>query len=112
MKKGAPRKCWWIHWASLFRRPISRDSNRYFSPKRYRTRKIAEADERVARVIKVRGAFASAFGPHSYGAPGARLIGLRYVTVDRKQNARLLCEAVVDLSDKKLVHFEDTREEE
>lgn len=75
-------------------------------------RRIAERDERVAQAIKVRGAFASAFGPHSYGKPGARLIGLRYATVDRKQNARLLGEAVVDLSEQKLVHFEVTSEEE
>ena len=57
-------------------------------------------------------AFASAFGPHSYGKPGARLIGLRYATVDRKQNIRLLGEAVIDLSERKLVHFEDAHEEE
>jgi Cu2+-containing amine oxidase len=75
-------------------------------------RKIAEEDEQVARAIKVRGAFASAFGPHSYGLLGARLIGLRYATVDRKQNARLLGEAVVDLSEQKLVHFEVGSEEE
>jgi Cu2+-containing amine oxidase len=75
-------------------------------------RKIAEEYESVARAIRVRGAFASAFGPHSYGEPGARLIGLRYATVDRKQNVRLLAEAVVDLSEGKLAHFEDTREEE
>ncbi len=74
-------------------------------------RKIAEKDERVARATKIRGAFASAFGPHSYGETGTRLIGLRYAIVDRKQNARLLGEAVVDLSDRKLVHFEDTSEE-
>lgn len=75
-------------------------------------RKIAEEDERVARAIRVRGVFASAFGPHSYGKPGARLIGLRYATVDRKQNVRLLGEAVVDLSEQKLAHFGDTAEEE
>ena len=75
-------------------------------------RKIAEEDERVAGAVQVRGAFASAFGPHSYDRPGARLIGLRYATVDRKQNVRLLGEAVVDLSEGELVHFEDTREEE
>jgi hypothetical protein len=71
-------------------------------------RKIAEEDERVARAIRVSGSFASAFGPHSYGKPGARLIGLRYATVDRKHNARLLGEAIVDLSERKLVHFEVT----
>lgn len=74
-------------------------------------RKIAEEDERVAGASRVEGAFASAFGPHSSGERGARLVGLRYATVDRKQNARLLGEAVVDLSERKLVHFEDTREE-
>ena len=75
-------------------------------------RKIAEENEQVARAIKVRGAFASAFGPNIYGKPGARLIGLRYATVDRKQNVRLLGEAVVDLSEQKLVHFEATSQEE
>ena len=75
-------------------------------------RKIAEEDERVARATRVSGSFASAFGPHDYGKPGARLIGLRYATVDRKQNVRLLAEAVVDLSERKLVHFDDMHEEE
>jgi Cu2+-containing amine oxidase len=75
-------------------------------------RQIAEKDERVARAIRVRGAFASAFGPHTNGKPGARLIGLRYATVDRKENGRLLGEAVVDLSEQRLLHFEGTNEEE
>jgi hypothetical protein len=75
-------------------------------------RQIAEKDERVARAAHVRGAFASAFGPHSHGKRGARMVGLRYATVDRKQNVRLLGEAVVDLSERKLVHFENTQEEE
>jgi len=74
-------------------------------------RKIAEEDERVAGASREQGAFVGAFGPHSYGERGARLIGLRYATVDRKQNVRLLGEAVVDLSERRLVQFDDTREE-
>ena len=84
-----------------------------FLPKELReARQIAEKDERVARALRVRGAFASAFGPHPHGEPGARLIGLRYATVDRKQNVRLLGEAVVDLSEQKLLNFEDSPNEE
>ena len=73
-------------------------------------RDIAEKDERVAAAIRSRGTFASAFGPHDHGKPGARLVGLRYAAVDRK-NIRLLGEAVVDLSDLKLVNFETTQKE-
>ena len=74
-------------------------------------RKIADADERVYRITRVRGVFASAFGPHATGQRGARVIGLRYATVDRNRNARLLGEAVVDLSEQKLVRFDETRTE-
>jgi hypothetical protein len=74
-------------------------------------RKIAEADESVARAIRVRGVFASAFGPHVSGQPGARLIGLRYAAVDRNRSVQLLGEAVVDLSERRLVRFEETRRE-
>jgi Cu2+-containing amine oxidase len=84
----------------------------FLSKELQEARQIAEKDERVARAIRVRGAFASAFGPHSHGKPGARLVGLRYATVDRKQNVHLLGEAVVDLSEQKLVNFEDTSKEE
>ena len=73
--------------------------------------KIAEADEGVARVVRVRGAFASAFGPHASGQPGTRLLGLRYAAVDRHRNIQLLGEAVVDLSERRLVRFEETRRE-
>ena len=74
-------------------------------------RKIAEADESVSRAVRVRGVFASAFGPHVNGDPGGRLIGLRYATVDRNRNAQLLGEAVVDLSERRLVRFEAARRE-
>jgi hypothetical protein len=74
-------------------------------------REIAEADKRVASAISVRGTFASGFGPHAYGDPGARMVGLRYATVDRRLGIRLLGEAVVDLSERKLVTFEELRKE-
>jgi Cu2+-containing amine oxidase len=75
-------------------------------------REIAEQDERVAKAIRVRGVFASAFGPHRDGDPGARLVGLRFAAEDRKRGARLLGEAVVDLSAQKLMNFADIRGEE
>jgi hypothetical protein len=68
-------------------------------------RKIAERDERVAKVSKARGTFASAFGPHPTEERGARLVGLRYAVVDAKRRVRLLGEAVVDLSRRTLVSF-------
>src|SRR5258708_24182573 len=74
-------------------------------------RKVAEAAESVARAVRVRGAFASAFGPHVSGQPGARLIGLRYAAVDRNRTVQLLGEAVVDLSERRLVRFEETHRE-
>jgi hypothetical protein len=75
-------------------------------------RRIAERDERVANAARVRGAFASAFGPHTYGERVARMVGLRYAAVGKKGDVQLLGEAVVDLSTQKLVSFEDTRREE
>ena len=71
---------------------------------------IAESDERVARVSRARGVFASAFGPHSHGERGARLVGLRYAAADKRRGVRVLAEAVVDLSQQELVNFEDLRQ--
>ena len=75
-----------------------------------RAREIAESDERVAGVSRVRGAFASAFGPHVHGKRGARLVGLRYAAADKRRGVRVLAEVVVDLSEQELVNFEDLRE--
>src|SRR5262249_15375648 len=75
-------------------------------------REIAERDDRVARATRVRGTFVSAFGPDPRGAPGARLVGLRYATVDKKGHGRLLGEAIVDLSQRLILSFEDLGREE
>ena len=75
-------------------------------------RKIAEQDERVAKAIRGRGVFASAFGPHRYGEPGARLVGLRYAGPVGKRDIRILGEVVVDLSSLIVANFEETHKEE
>jgi Cu2+-containing amine oxidase len=74
-------------------------------------REIAERDERVARVMRVRGVFVSPFGPDRTEEPGARLVGLRYAAVSRRDGLRLLGEAVVDLSEQALVTFREIQQE-
>ncbi len=69
-------------------------------------RGIAQQDSRVARFAKMKGSFVSEFGPERT-LDNARRIGLRYGRVDMGRAGRVLAQAVVDLSARKLVHFEE-----
>jgi len=70
-------------------------------------RGIAEQDSRVARFAKMKGSFVSEFGP-TRTADNPRRIGLRYARVNKGRVSRVLAHAIVDLSARKLVHFEET----
>jgi hypothetical protein len=70
-------------------------------------RAIAARDERVARIVKLRGSFVSAFAPDQDHSPRRRQVGLRYAAPDARVGIRLLAEAAVDLVDRRLVHFEE-----
>jgi hypothetical protein len=70
-------------------------------------RGIAEQDSRVDRFARMKGSFVSEFGPPR-AADNARRIGLRYARVDRHQITKVLAHAVVDLSARRLVVFEET----
>jgi hypothetical protein len=70
-------------------------------------REIAEQDSRLARFAKMKGSFVSEFGPERT-ADNSRRIGLRYARVDKVRVSGVLAHAVVDLSVRKLVHFEET----
>src|SRR6266436_6794848 len=70
-------------------------------------RAIAEQDSRVGRFAKLKGSFVSEFGPERTG-DHSRRIGLRYAQVLKGRLSSVLARAVVDLSDRKLVDFEET----
>ena len=70
-------------------------------------RGIAEQDNRVARVAKIKGSFVSEFGPER-ATDNARRIGLRYTVVDKGRAGRVLTHAIVDLSARKLIHVDET----
>ena len=72
-------------------------------------RAIAEQDSRVARHLGREGLFVSDFGPAP--APDyARRVGLRYVVLNQGRIIGSLALAIVDLSARKLVEFEETPE--
>lgn len=75
-------------------------------------RELAQADERVARILEYDDVFVSAFAPHRSPDNQSRVIGLRYAVSASARDIRILAEAVVDLSERKLVHVEkfETRE--
>jgi hypothetical protein len=64
-------------------------------------RAIAEVDGRVARAARARGLIVMPFGPDRRRGQRNRLVGLRYAAVGR-QEQRVLVEAVVDLTSRKL----------
>jgi len=70
-------------------------------------RSIAEQDSRVDHFAKMKGSFVSEFGPPRT-ADNARRIGLRYARVHKGQVTRALAHAIVDLSARKLVVFEES----
>ncbi len=74
-------------------------------------RAIAEQDSRVGRFAKLKGSFVSEFGPERTG-DHSRRIGLRYARVLKGRLSSVLARAVVDLSDRKLVDFEETPAED
>ena len=69
-------------------------------------RSIAEQDVRVARFAKRKRVFVSDFGPER-ASDNARRIGLRYAVLGKGRSAELLAHAVVDLSVRKLVSFDE-----
>jgi hypothetical protein len=79
----------------------------YISEEIAEAREIAEQDARVARVAKRKTSFVSEFGPER-ASDNARLIGLRYFVAAGKGRARPgLARAVVDLSARRLVEFQE-----
>jgi|SRR5215831_7088020 len=74
-------------------------------------RAIAEQDSRVGRFAKLKGSFVSEFGPERAG-DNSRRIGLRYAQVLKGRLSRVLARAVVDLSNRKLIDFEETSAED
>ena len=73
-------------------------------PRRSRT------DDRVSRFAKMKGSFVSVFGPERT-ADNSRRIGLRYAQILKGRVSDVLVHAVVDLSARKLAHFEETSAE-
>jgi hypothetical protein len=73
-------------------------------------RAIAEQDDRVSRFAKMKGSFVSEFGPERTG-DNSRRIGLRYAQILKGRVSDVLVHAVVDLSARKLAHFEETSAE-
>ena len=69
-------------------------------------REIAEQERRVASIAKTKGSFVSEFGPE-HAADNARLIGLRYAVVGKHGVGQVLAHAIVDLSARKLVRFDE-----
>jgi len=79
----------------------------YTSEEIQEARKVGEQDRRVARFAKMKGSFASEFGPER-AADNARRIGLRYAQVEKGRVSRVLAHAIVDLSAGKIVEFSET----
>src|SRR5262249_8175319 len=73
-------------------------------------RAIAEKDDRVRRFTKLKGSFVSEFGPERT-ADNLRRIGLRYSQALKGRISGVLAHAIVDLSSRKLVQFEETSAE-
>jgi hypothetical protein len=69
-------------------------------------RAIAEQDSRVAYHAGEKGSFTSEFGPERAG-DNARRIGLRYAVAEKGRIVGGPAHAIVDLSARKLVHFDE-----
>jgi hypothetical protein len=70
-------------------------------------RAIAEQDSRVARHAKRKKVFVSEFGPPP-AAEYARRVGLRYAVLDKGRLSGPVAHAIVDLSARALVQFDET----
>jgi hypothetical protein len=75
-------------------------------------REIAERDRRVSAVARRRGAFVSVFVPAGHDGAKARLVGLRYAALARRETVAHVASAVVDMSAGELVSFERVAREE
>lgn len=66
-------------------------------------RAIAEQDERVARIAKLKSVFVSAYSPEAKVKEGTRLVGLRYVPSVGKQAFVPLASVAVNLNERRIV---------
>lgn len=74
-------------------------------------KEFAERDERVARLAKMPGSFASAFASDLAVARGRRLVGLHYLAAAKSGEVKPLATLVVDLASGEIVDFRDDKAE-
>jgi Cu2+-containing amine oxidase len=75
-------------------------------------REIAERDERIANLAKLRGSFVGAFAPHADSEKSRRVVGLHYLVATGDGQARPLATISVDLYEQEIVHFRDDTEDQ
>jgi len=75
-------------------------------------REIAERDERIARLVKLKGFFVGAFAPHADAKKSRREIGLHYLVATGDGQARPLATISVDLYEQKIIRFRDDIEDQ
>jgi hypothetical protein len=66
-------------------------------------REIAERDDRLAQVRKLRGLFVSTYAPPTSFATDARIVGLHYVVSRSQRQHEMLASVAVDLSERRTV---------
>jgi hypothetical protein len=66
-------------------------------------REIAERDDRLAQVRKLRGLFVSTYAPPTSFATDARIVGLHYVVSRSQRQHEMLASVAVDLSARRTV---------
>jgi hypothetical protein len=74
-------------------------------------KKIAERDQRMARLAKVTGSFASAFATDLSVEHGRRLVGLHYLSASKSGAVKPLATVIVDLYSNDIVHFRNDKAE-
>ena len=73
-------------------------------------RYIAQKDNRVARLAKMRGLLVNEFAPETISESNSRLIGLHYALAKKNIGLKLLARVIVDLSENRIISVEIEKE--
>lgn len=69
-------------------------------------RYIAQKDNRVARLAKMRGLLVNEFAPEAISETNSRLVGLHYALAKKNIGLKLLARVIVDLSENRIISVE------
>jgi hypothetical protein len=69
-------------------------------------RHIAQKDNRVTRLAKMRGLLVNEFAPEAISETNSRLIGLHYALAKKNIGLKLIARVIVDLSENRIISVE------